>query len=397
MCQTCQVCEHPNWSLQGPIGMTTIPERAMSSVCLDIFHLPLTTYRGVEYDSLIVCVDRLSGWIIAKPTLNKGLTAEKTARLLLEWWETFGIPTIITCDQGPQFTGQWFKTMCARLGIQVAYSQAYRPQANGRAEAAGKSIKNLLRKFWVENPGTNWVEILPRLLYAYHNNINKSGLSPYQILFGRERTGPGLPLVPPRECEDATQFLARMENLDKKISTEMNERNKKIMEWLNQNKNTRNPYKPGDLVWYLRPKHGASTNLDTWWVGPCKITEVSGDNSYQILIKSGETQMVHRDQLKTHVPDIISGKPTSLFSFKGGYRPMGISTGEGWIEEIFNHRKNAQGELEFLLRWKGNPPSEDSWEPESVLHDCVSIVLKEYCIQNMLSYPRGQDSEPEAS
>ena len=54
--------------------------------------------------------------------------------------ETFGIPAIITSDQGSQFVGQWWRTMCARLGIRQAYSQAYRHQANGRTEVAGKSL-----------------------------------------------------------------------------------------------------------------------------------------------------------------------------------------------------------------------------------------------------------------
>ena len=128
MCVTCQVSEHPNWALKGPITMSHVPERIMSSVCLDIFHLPLTTYRDQSFDSLVFCVGRLSGWILAKPALGKGLTAEKTAHLLLEnGWDIFGVPSLIACDQGPQFAGQWFRTICARLGIRLAYSQAYGP------------------------------------------------------------------------------------------------------------------------------------------------------------------------------------------------------------------------------------------------------------------------------
>ena len=122
----------------------------MSSVSIDIFNITPVEWQGKSYDSLLVCVDRLSGWIIARPCSKLGLTAEEAAQLLLVGWETFGIPATITSDQGPQFVGQWWKTMCARLGIRVAYSQAYRPQANGRAEIAGKTIINSLRKLWAE-------------------------------------------------------------------------------------------------------------------------------------------------------------------------------------------------------------------------------------------------------
>ena len=67
-----------------------------------------------------------------------------------QWLETFGIPSVITSDQGSQFVGQWWRTLCARLGIRQAYSQAYRAQANGRAEVAGKTLIGLLRKLNAE-------------------------------------------------------------------------------------------------------------------------------------------------------------------------------------------------------------------------------------------------------
>ena len=97
-------------------------------------------------------------------------------------WDSFGVPSVITNDQGSQFVGQWWRTMCARLGIRQAYSQAYRAQANGRAEVAGKTLIGILRKLQVGGE-TNWVEALPRVLRMYHDTPGESGLSSYQILF----------------------------------------------------------------------------------------------------------------------------------------------------------------------------------------------------------------------
>ena len=72
----------------------------------------------------MVCFDRLSGWIIARPCRMLVFTAEMAANLVIEnGWDTFGIPSVITSDQGSQFVGQWWKTMCARLGIRHAYCQ----------------------------------------------------------------------------------------------------------------------------------------------------------------------------------------------------------------------------------------------------------------------------------
>ena len=169
---------------------------------MDVFSPPATEWHGKKYDALLLCVDRFSGWIVSIPTQKEGLSAEKAAHLMLEnSWNTFGIPQIITSDRGANFAGRWWKTMCSRLGIRQAYSQAHRAQANGRAEVAGKTIYNLLRKMHTEER-LNWVEALPRALRYHHNTIGECGFSPYQILFGRDRPEAGLPYEPPRKMPE---------------------------------------------------------------------------------------------------------------------------------------------------------------------------------------------------
>jgi hypothetical protein len=159
----------------------------MLSVCIDIFKVIPTTYEKVDYDCFVMCVDRLSGWMIVRPTLSLGLTGEKTAKLLLQnGWETFGLPSVITSDQGPQFIAEWWRTMCSGLGIRLAYSQAYRPQGNGRAERAGKQLLDVLKKLSAETD-INWVEALPRAIMCIHDTPGPAKLSPFQIMFGRDR------------------------------------------------------------------------------------------------------------------------------------------------------------------------------------------------------------------
>ncbi len=158
--------------------MTPIPPAPFLSVCVDIFSLTEVSWQNQSYDSLVLCVDRHSGWMIAQPTLKKGLTAEKCAYILLEGgWIQSGVPTNITSDQVPQFVGQWFQTMCGRLGIREAFSQANHPQANGSAEVAGQQLIGLLRKLHAEEE-INWVEALPRALLYLIDRVGEGGLSP---------------------------------------------------------------------------------------------------------------------------------------------------------------------------------------------------------------------------
>ncbi len=73
---------------------------------------------------MAVCVDRNSGWMVETPQQRKGLTAKKVAiDMFRNWWEPFGIPSIITSDRGPQFAAAWWNTLCAQGGVRRAYDR----------------------------------------------------------------------------------------------------------------------------------------------------------------------------------------------------------------------------------------------------------------------------------
>ena len=118
--------------------------------------------------------------------MDKGLTGSKLAQIMLREWRIFGIPSIITSDRGTHFVSEWWNTFCDQLCIRRAYAHAYHHQANGRAEVAGQQIKEVLRKVMVGGELT-WVEALPMVLDRIHDAKGQSGLSPYEILFGRFR------------------------------------------------------------------------------------------------------------------------------------------------------------------------------------------------------------------
>ena len=59
----------------------------MTSVSLDLFKMPMVTEGQEMYNTLVVCVDRHSGWIIALPCLEKGLTGPKIAKMMMKEWQ----------------------------------------------------------------------------------------------------------------------------------------------------------------------------------------------------------------------------------------------------------------------------------------------------------------------
>ena len=172
--------------------------------------MPSAEWLGQQFDCYLLCVDRLTGWMIARPTTKQGLSGEKAAHLLMDSsWGEVGLPSVVTCDQGTQFTSQWFVTMCLRLGVRMAFSQAHRSQANGRAEICGRILQLNLRKMHCDE-GINWVEALPRALRIQHDVVGEFGVSPYELVFGRQRNLAGIPWHPVRECMETEEFLRLM-------------------------------------------------------------------------------------------------------------------------------------------------------------------------------------------
>ena len=314
--------------------------------------------------------------MVATPQQRKGLTAKKVAiDMFRNWWEPFGIPSIITSDRGPQFAAAWWNTLCAQVGVRRAYAQAYHHLANGRAEVAGRELKKILGKM-TEEEAANWVEMLPVVRQHMHDVPGPTGLTPYEIVYGRHRPLKGLPYKPPTEAEDAVRFFERMEKLRARVAEQLNYLHERAASYINRKRAEKPVYKEGDLVWFLRP-HDLSANLQSKWIGPCKVLKRVGKGSYTILTKPNVEHHAHDDQLKIHHEDIYSGSSKPLNYYRGSSKDIDWQTDEYEAEKILAHRKRRDGNWEFKVKWKGCDVSDASWEPlNHFFHRYSSAVVK---------------------
>ena len=77
--------------------------------------------------------------------------------------------------------------------------------------------------------------------------------------------------------------------------------------------------------------------------------------------------------------DTITGTPTNLHFNETGYKSQDVF-GREWTEEtIRKHRRTADGRLEFLTRWEGESPSNDTWEPVEAFVEQYCYELVKYC------------------
>ena len=310
-CETCQACQRPS-AKEGPLAFTPIPPRIMESVAIDVFYVGPTTFEDQRFDSMVVCVDRHSGWLVALPCLDKGLTGEWVAKSMLKyWWRPFGIPSVISSDRGSHFVNNWWDTMCAKLGIRQMFSPAYHHQANGRVEVCGQQLLERLRKLNARE-SVNWVEVLPMVVDRYHDTPGESGLTPYQIVFGRERSFGNLPYEMSNENEDARTFFERMRTIDQRVADVLNRRHTLRARSINKGKPQHPMFNVGELVWYRRPEK-SGTKLDSRWLGPCKITKKVAEHTYEIQVGEHRWMRAHNTFLKPHVVDSAWGAPVSRY------------------------------------------------------------------------------------
>lgn len=344
------------------IRSNPIPPYLMSSVAVDLFSMPEVTYELHKFDTIALCVDRLSGWITAVPCLNKGLTSEKVAKAMFEKWEMFGIPDKVSSDKGPHFAGGWWKTLCALHGVKTAYSQAYHHQANGRAESAGQFVIKKMRQIIAEDGGT-WVEKLQRGVRLLNDTPGETGLSPYEICFGRQRPLAHFPVKITHPCEDAQTFFQRIKAQDVQISTKLQKIQGKRAETTNKHRLEQPPLQIGSKVWYKPETQPGHDKTDTYWTGPGTVLRRVGEHSYVVKIKPGVETEAHISQLRPHIEDIYVDKPHPLYYFSGRAPEVPVGPDQWVVERILDHRTDAKLGPQFLVQWEGCEPKDSTWEP----------------------------------
>jgi hypothetical protein len=312
------------------------------------------------YDSILVVVDRgLSKGVILIPT-TKTLDADGTAELLLEnLYKRFGLPDKIISDRGPQFAAKGFRALLDRLGIKSALSTAYHPQTDGATERVNQEIEAYLTIYCHAHP-EEWKQALPILEFTHNNRRHADRLkTPFELILGDSPKA--IPLT--FEHTKYPTIEEKMKRLIKDREEALAAHELARIRMAERKKDTFTPFKKGQKVW-LDTRH-MKTNYHKKMApkreGPFEITEVLGPVTYQLRLP--ETWKIHNVfhaiLLKPYEENDTHGKNFTL-------PPPDIVDGQEMyeIESIVKHRRRGRG-YQYLVKWKGYPIEEASWEPES--------------------------------
>ena len=167
-CEACQQSKPRNQKetlIQHEIG-----QQPWEKVGSDIFEI-----KGRQY---LILVDYFSSFIEVDylPTL----TSENVVLKMKSHFARYGVPKVLVSDCGPQYTSATFSRFTKHWGIRHVRSSPGHHQANGKAEAAVKVVKNMMKRCLIDH------EDQYEALLELRNTPRQKGESPAQVMFQRE-------------------------------------------------------------------------------------------------------------------------------------------------------------------------------------------------------------------
>ena len=265
---------------------------------------------------------------------------------------------------------------------------AYHLRTNGQSEQSNQWLEQYLR-FWVDHQQTNWHHYLPLAEFAHNSWKNEStGQSPFEVLMGYS---------PRAEIFDVTSSIPTVA-LQLRDWKNAREQAQKLMikaqkRWA-KGKTLEQRYLAGDQVWlegHNLQIDQPSTKLAPKRHGPFKVKKVLSPITYQLelppqwkihdvfhadlLTPYRETEF-HRPNFMKPPPDLIDGEE------------------EYKIEEVLQSHKYGRGrKIQYLVKWKGYPDSENQWVDWDNLH--VDEALADFKRKNpdTMSHIKGGTSQ----
>ena len=345
-----------------------IPADRWSSISMD-FVTGLPEAEG--HDAILTIVDRLTKRVLLIPTTTTA-TAKDTAELLISHlYRTFGLPDSIVSDRDPKFVSKLWEHFMNALGTQLKRSTAYHPQTDGQTERTNRVLEECLRSY-VATDEDSWVRSLPLVEFAINSSEHSStGMTPFYADLGLEPRTPMDISLPTTASPVAEELKEHMTAVIRKIRDSLFDVQQRMINRDSRNLKPEEPIHPGQYVYVKRvallteqERHKHRKNkLQARWVGPFEVTEAIGTNAYRLQLPP--TMRAHN---VVNISYLKLAYQSTEFGRDIRPEPEMIPSSDGYEYEEFEvervlKTRQRNGKTEYLIRWKGWSPDDDTWEP----------------------------------
>jgi hypothetical protein len=375
-CAKCQQSKNLTRRTKVPLYCIPTPTDALpfQIVAMDLI-TQLPTSNG--YDAILMIVDhgctRAAVFLPCKTTITGQEIAKLYYNNVYRW---FGLPNKVISNRDPRFTSFFAKALAQQLGIKQNVSSAFHPQTDGLSERTNQWVEQYLR-LTTNSAQTDWSDWLGIATTVHNNHKNATiNLAPSEALLGYT---PRLhPVDPPpslnQHMEDRKQIAL--------------ERRAQVVEAINRTAHQTPPpqFKVDQEVWleaknlqlpYQTPKLAPKRH------GPFRISKQVSPVAYQLQLP--DTWKIHNvfhtslltpyRETPQHGPNYIK-PPPELIEGEHEYE----------VEAIVNHcLYGKRRTLQYLLKWKGYPHADNTWEPAVQVH--APTLIESYHQRHPLEQP----------
>jgi hypothetical protein len=312
------------------------------------------------------------------------LTAKQAVTLAVkEVVRLHGVPDVIVHDRDPRFTAGFWKEFWRLWSTRLGMSTAFHPQTDGQSERENRTLGVAVRSF-VKDDQTDWDEHLPLLELAMNSAVQSStGVSPFMMMHGREAV---LPVDVQFQTPLATSPNPAVEELHGRMRKVWEKATRSIEQAKARQKKAANSkrraaeYQVGDEV-LLSTENiqmvGAnefkrSVKFAAKFIGPFKVSQVVNANAYRLELpdKFGIHPVVNISRLKK----FVNGAQQFPSREVEEWRPSGevVRDANGELEFEVDRilaQRGGQKRKQYLVKWKGYPLWEATWEKEDNLEN----------------------------
>ena len=268
-------------------------------------------------------------------------------------------------------------------------STAFHPQTDGQTERQNRTLEETLRAY-VNYHQDDWDEKLSAAELSFNTSVHSStGYSPYYLNYGYHPHFPIDMAVRPMNVSNNQAAADRIANLHQAISeakSALLRAQQRQSHYANLNRRELE-FSVGDNV-LLSTEHLSLKDKDrtkkllSKFIGPFTVKRIVSPVAYELdLPPSMKIHPVfHVSKLKplkesvTSYPDrdlgIASRPPPELINDDGE---------EEWaVERVLKERMVKRGKttrIEYLVKWRGYPEWENSWEPAKNLRHAQQAIL----------------------
>jgi len=368
-CATCQQNKNVTHRTHTPLYRIPTSDDALpfQQIALDLVTgLP----PNGPHDSILTIVDHgCSRAAIFLPCATT-ITGPRVAQLYFDnVYRWFGLPSKIISDQDPHFTSHFGCALANKIGAKQNLSTAFHPQTDRLSERKNQWVEQYLRLVANAQQG-DWSRWLTVASAMHNDHVNATlGTTPSEVLIGYR------PILHPNQEKETNNHVA-----EQRLET-MAQRRAQVIAAINKVAN-KSPvptgqFKVGDQVWleasHLKlPYH--TPKLAPRRQGPFCVNKVVSPVAYQLALPLswGIHDVFHASLLlpyketATHGPN-FTRPPPNLINDEEEYK----------VETVVNHRHYGhRRQLQYLIKWKGYPSSDNTWEPEEDVH--AGDLVKEY-------------------